>query len=49
MSNGNTDRNSPYYYGTDTTYRPTTVQRKPARNNAPQYEIGLDGVPVCII
>jgi hypothetical protein len=47
MSNGNTDRNSPYYWGSDATYRPNVVPRTPARNTtAPQYTIGLDGVPV---
>jgi hypothetical protein len=45
MSNGNTDRNSPYYYGTDSTYRPQTVRRNQARRTAPQYTLGLDGVP----
>ena len=48
MSNGNTDRNSPYYYGTDSTYRPKTVKRPQARTKAPQYTIGLDGVPVLV-
>ena len=46
MSNGNTERNSPYYWGTDSTYRPNVVPRTPARSTAPQYTIGLDGVPV---
>jgi hypothetical protein len=48
MSNGNIDRNSPYYWGTDATYRPNVVPRTPARNTAPQYTIGLDGIPVLV-
>ena len=49
MSNGNTDRNSPYYWGSDATYRPTTVPRKGrSSNSAPQYTIGLDGIPVLV-
>lgn len=48
MSNGNTDRNSPYYWGSDATYRPTTVPRNQSRSTAPQYTIGLDGIPVLV-
>ena len=38
------DRNSPYYYGADSTYKPKTKPAAPKKER-PQYEIGLDGVP----
>ncbi len=39
-------KDSPYYYGTDSTYTPTPKVRIPeVKQVRPQYDIGLDGIP----
>ena len=43
MPNNLMDKNSPYYYGLDSTYKPTATPQ--VKNNKPQFSIGLDGVP----
>ena len=37
-------KDSPYYYGTDSTYTPK-VRAPKVKKARPQYEIGLDGIP----
>lgn len=43
MPNNLMDKNSPYYFGLDSTYKPKTSTK--VSNTRPQFSIGLDGVP----
>ena len=43
MPNNLMDKNSPYYFGVDSTYKPVASKQK--TNAQPQFSIGLDGVP----
>ena len=43
MPNNLMDKNSPYYFGVDSTYKPVASKQRP--NTQPQFSIGLDGVP----